>query len=296
MMVQRKRHDEIAILIPAYNEATCISSIVEKCQRWASMVLVVDDGSNDDTARCAQQAGGVVVSNHVRSGVGAALRLGLRELLSAGFRTVVTLDGDGVHDPDEIGELLATHFQYSPDLTIGSRFLSSRFHDSIPTPKIAANLFATAIINQFLQTNLHDAASGMRVLGERAMSLPQTSSTFGFVYETLVTAVAAGPRILEQPIRVRYNAERLLATGVRELTEFLQFVLSCNPQPALRTVLSSILSRVTVFEKVRLIVEGRYLLLYPLPHEQAYLFQFQSKFFAESCVEGDRATWLTLPS
>jgi len=93
--------DKILVLIPANNEAKHISNVVTlACQHLP--VLVVDDGSIDQTAQLAAQAGAEVFSQFPKQGKGKALMTGFRLALESGYDAIITLDGDGQHDPDEI--------------------------------------------------------------------------------------------------------------------------------------------------------------------------------------------------
>jgi len=110
----------IAAVIPAYNAEPSIGDVVRRTLQQVSTVLVVDDGSVDGTAEQARMAGAEVVSHPVNRGKGAALRLAFGHLFSKGYESVVTLDADGQHLPEEIGKLIGC-WREGPDLVLGSR-------------------------------------------------------------------------------------------------------------------------------------------------------------------------------
>jgi glycosyltransferase involved in cell wall biosynthesis len=113
-------NDLIVGLIPAYEEGPRIGAVVEAARRHVP-VVVVDDGSSDDTAERAEAAGATVLRQVPNAGKGAALRRGFGHALDAGAAAVVTLDADGQHDPAEIPAFLAAFERSRPELVIGAR-------------------------------------------------------------------------------------------------------------------------------------------------------------------------------
>src|ERR671931_1917812 len=97
---------DAAIVIPAYNEAASIADVTRRARAVTSRVIVVDDGSIDNTAALAEANGALVLRNVSNSGKGAALRRGMDLALLQGVRYVVTLDGDGQHRPEDVVRLL----------------------------------------------------------------------------------------------------------------------------------------------------------------------------------------------
>ncbi|UCG24439.1 MAG: glycosyltransferase family 2 protein, partial [Chloroflexota bacterium] len=110
-------------LIPAYNEASRISPVIAATGEYLP-VLVVDDGSTDDTAAVAAAAGANVKTVNPNQGKGAALRAGFRQAIDDGYDAVVTLDADGQHDPAEIPKFLDAYDRLGSDLIIGKRDFS----------------------------------------------------------------------------------------------------------------------------------------------------------------------------
>jgi glycosyltransferase involved in cell wall biosynthesis len=110
----------IVALIPGYQEGPRIAAVVEAAARHLP-VIVVDDGSTDDTAAQAEAAGATVLIQRPNAGKGAALRAGFRHLLDRGIAAVVTLDADGQHDPAEIPTFLAAYEATGAELIIGRR-------------------------------------------------------------------------------------------------------------------------------------------------------------------------------
>ena len=119
--------DQTAVIIPAYNEARFIGSVVIQARRYASTVIVVDDGSQDGTPEVAQAAGALVIRHEVNSGKGVALKTGFQHARHLdGVQVILTVDGDGQHNCAEIPELARPILEGRADLVVGSRFLSKK--------------------------------------------------------------------------------------------------------------------------------------------------------------------------
>jgi glycosyltransferase involved in cell wall biosynthesis len=114
-----ERYERVAIVIPCYNESATLGSIVSACRRFGT-VIVVDDGSSDNSAEIARQHGGTVVRTTGRTGYDGAIEHGLRTAYSDGFQIIITIDADGEHDPKLVKDFIQAH-DAGADLVIGIR-------------------------------------------------------------------------------------------------------------------------------------------------------------------------------
>jgi glycosyltransferase involved in cell wall biosynthesis len=207
----------VLAVIPAHDEAPRIEAVV-RAARQSLPVVVVDDGSSDDTAARAEAAGASVIRQRPNQGKGAALRTGFAEALARGAEAVVTLDADGQHDPAEIPRLLAAWGNPETELVIGRR----RFGD-MPLARRISNGLGTLILSGALAHWIPDNQSGYRVLGRRLMTAMLASDEDGFAFEVEMIGLCLreGWGIGWAPIRTIYGDERSHIRPLHHLREFL---------------------------------------------------------------------------
>lgn len=203
----------VLALIPAHDEAPRIAAVVRGAAAHLR-VLVVDDGSSDDTARVAREAGAEVLEQRPNAGKGAALRAGFRHALDGGYDGVVTLDGDGQHDPAEIPQFVAAFAPGSagdaagaatgarPDLVVGRRDFAR-----MPLARRLANTLGGRTFSWAVGTDVPDNQSGYRLIGRRLMeaSLGSAERGFEFEVEILATCIARGWPVAWVPIATIYT-------------------------------------------------------------------------------------------
>ena len=194
------------ILIPVFDEASTIGAIVGRAQRHGA-VLVVDDGSGDASATAAAAAGAEIRRLPRRRGKGAALQAGFAEALARGVERVVTLDGDGQHDPDDIPRLLAAAEAMPRALVVGRRLARDTAPGAtaqIPLDRLNAMRVAGFFINALTEVPLLDTQSGFRVYPS-ALLRDLGPMRGGFVLETevLVRAAARGFAVRDVAIEAR---------------------------------------------------------------------------------------------
>ncbi|WP_082256466.1 glycosyltransferase family 2 protein [Haloferax sp. ATB1] len=171
------------VAIPAYNEATTIASVVQSVAPYVDEVLVVDDGSGDETAIAARDAGATVIEHETNRGYGAALNTAFREADRRNANRLVTIDGDGQHDPNDVPKLLRKLDETAADIVIGSRFVAGA-----STNAPFYRRFGLKVIN--LMTNLSmgvvrresrvaDTQSGFRAYNDQAIRSINLDSGIG---------------------------------------------------------------------------------------------------------------------
>ncbi len=207
-------------LIPAYNEASRIEPVIAGTLPQLP-VLVIDDGSKDNSAEIARRAGATVVQQPQNKGKGEALRAGFQWALAQGFDAVITLDADGQHNPAEIPTFLDCHRRTQADLIIGAR----NFRE-MPTIRRAANLLGSKLLSWAMRYKVLDNQSGYRLLSRRMMAATLASAEGGFEFEVemIITCVNQGLRLEWVPIQTIYGDESSHINPVDHFTNFLGIV------------------------------------------------------------------------
>ena len=213
----------VLALVPAYEEGPRIASVVRSARRHLE-VLVVDDGSTDDTAGQAEAAGAAVIRQVPNQGKGAALRAGFRRALDGGFDAVLTLDADGQHDPDEIPRFVAAFAAPGaggprPELVIGRRDFGR-----MPPVRRLSNTLGTAAFSWAVGQHVPDNQSGYRLLGRRLMTAMLDSEETGFEFEVEMIAVCLrnGWTLAWVPISTIYAGEPSHVRPVAHLRHFIR--------------------------------------------------------------------------
>ena len=190
-------------VIPAYNEELSIGSVVLKARRYVDEVIVVDDGSEDDTSLVAREAGAKVIRNERNLGKGESLRRALNLLRESKVDVVVLLDADGQHDPDDIPKLVKPIIEGKADMVIGSR----KSVREIPLyRRIGQRILDYLTRKAAGAEKSFDSQSGFRALSGKAIRvLKLREKGFAIESEMLVNALKAGLKVVEVPIRCRYD-------------------------------------------------------------------------------------------
>jgi glycosyltransferase involved in cell wall biosynthesis len=212
----------IAILIPAFNEELRIRDVVEGALAQCPNVIVVDDGSDDDTVERIADLPITLIRHQQRRGKGEGLREGFREACRRGYQGVLSMDGDGQHAAADIPRLLAAAAQYPGHIVIGAR-LKKRAQQ--PAYRRLANEFGDWGIAWATGYRIADTQSGQRYYPAEVVALTDVAAE-GFVFEADILIEAArrlGTRCVAVPIESRYAGpglgEKLRRSHFRPLTD-----------------------------------------------------------------------------
>ena len=159
--------DSVAVAIPAYDAGKSVADVVRRTLALIPNVLVVDDGSEDDTRREATNAGAEVIFHRQNLGKGAALQLAFSELFGRGFEAVVTVDADGQHLPEEIPKLIE-RWGEGGDLIMGTR---DHLYADMSRVRRASNTLSSRAISFFAGVNLRDCQTGFRLYTRELIDL-----------------------------------------------------------------------------------------------------------------------------
>ncbi len=205
---------------PCFNEQNFIGDVVTRARKYVDQVIVIDDGSTDDTAKVAQAAGAEVIRHEARKGAGAATKSGFQAAKRSNADILVTLDGDGQHNPEDIPKLLAPIRSNEADLVIGSRFLpptqqtqqTLRTQGTPQTPipryrKFGINVI-TWLYNLGSEVKVSDSQSCFRAHSRRLIdAINITEDGFGFSVQVLIQVRRKSFTIKEVPISCLYHPQ-----------------------------------------------------------------------------------------
>jgi glycosyltransferase involved in cell wall biosynthesis len=203
-------------IVPAFNEAGTIADVVTGLHGLVSHVLIVDDGSTDETAERARAAGAEVLSRGTNTGKGSAVRAGLAQVMTGPFTHVLLLDGDLQHRPSEASRLLDAAERTGADLVLGERQFS---REGMPAARYHANRIGSRALSWFVGAPVLDSQCGFRVCRLDALrNLPLRARGYEIETEMLVKLRRRGARLASVPITAVYTAERSKLRPVRDTT------------------------------------------------------------------------------
>ena len=212
-----------AAIIPAYREERHISDVVRRNRQQLDHVVVIDDGSSDNTARCARDAGAEVIVHSQNRGKGEAIKTGLRYWLDRQFIHVIILDSDGQHLPEEIDRFIAAAAQAGDH----SFFLGNRMNNLIGMPFVrrVVNRYMSNRISRICRQEIPDTQCGFRMLDRQLIpELLEGGNRFDYETEMLIIASRKGYRIESVTITTVYSDEVSSIHPARDTIRFFKLM------------------------------------------------------------------------
>jgi len=225
------------LVIPAYDESATIERVLDAVAAAdvGCEVVVVNDGSRDDTAVLAARAGAVVLSHPFNLGYGAALQTGYKYALQRGAGILVQMDADGQHDPTEVRSLMEPVLRGELDLVVGSRFLEANDYEMQGLRRIGRQVFIA--LARLLGLRVSDPTSGFQVMNRRVLDVYSTDF-FPTDYpdvDVLLAAYRHGLRVGELPVHMlAAERESTMHGGLRSIYYVYKMILSTWSQASLR--------------------------------------------------------------
>jgi glycosyltransferase involved in cell wall biosynthesis len=218
--------------IPAYNEESHIESLVKSAKNHVDSVVVCDDGSTDNTASIAKKAGAIVISHKTNKGYGASIISLFNYARENNAEAMITLDGDGQHNPDQIPLLLNTMSQHNVDVVIGSRFLNNIVE--APGYRQRGIKIITSTANYGTNLKVSDSQSGFRAYSKNAINaIHPTEEGMSVSTEILLKISNKGLSLAEVPITVSYDGDTSqhnpISHGVSVLANTIKHVSLKHP-------------------------------------------------------------------
>ena len=224
-----------AAIIPAYREEKHIGDIVRRTRQQLDHVLVVDDGSNDQTARRAREAGAEVIVHSQNHGKGEAIKTGLRHWLDRQFTRVIILDSDGQHLPEEIDRFIAAAATAAEPtfFLVGNRMNNPA---GMPFIRRVVNRYMSRHISGLCGQRIPDTQCGFRMLDRQLIpELLGGGKRFDYETEMLIIASRKGHRIESVPITTIYSDEVSKISPARDAISFFKLIRRYRKERGLET-------------------------------------------------------------
>ena len=203
--MQKTANKRTLAVIPCCNEEDTIANVILKSKRFVNEVLVVDDGSSDETKKIAEEAGAIVISHKKNRGKGAAIRTGFQYALDNDFDYVVTIDGDGQHNPLEIPDLLGNLIDNGHDISIGYRVGNDT---EMPTWRRAGKRVLDYTTSMGTGGFVTDSQCGFRAFNKKAVETiaPHLKgNAFSVESEELINAHVSGLKVINTNVTCKYK-------------------------------------------------------------------------------------------
>lgn len=211
---------KLCILIPAYNESKRLKYLFPELRKFNLDIVVVDDGSQDQTSRLAEEAGAMVLRHDRNSGKGQALRTGFNFILEKGYDAVITMDADLQHDTGHIPDFIREYQTRDADIILGDRMLETT---SMPRLRYWTNKITSRIISLLTGCSMRDTQSGFRLIRKNVLrGIKLSTSKFDTESEVLIKALAKGFKVISIPVRTIYFEDH--GSKIKPLTDTLRFM------------------------------------------------------------------------
>jgi len=213
---------KVCVIIPAFNESGNIAALIEKLHQQNLPVVVVDDGSSDNTAQAARQAGAVVLVNEKNQGKGASLIRGFGYALENNFSAVITMDADGQHLPEEIPFFLRLAEYSDSAILVGNRMSKTK---NMPILRLFTNNFMSWLLSLILRQDIPDTQCGFRLIKREVLEkVKLETSKYEIESELLIHACRLGFKIESVPIRTIYSGEKSQINPFVDTLRFIRFI------------------------------------------------------------------------
>ena len=214
---------KIIVVMPTYNESRTIADLVRQVQNQNLEILVIDDGSSDDTFTIAKDNMAVVLRNEKNLGKGASLTKGFDYALKAGFDAVITMDSDGQHSPEDIAHFRRIFESSHSGMFIGNRMLSTK---NMPLIRILTNKLMSWVISRAAGQNVPDTQCGFRLIRKEVLEkIVLKSSNYEIESEMIIRAARQGFKIESIPIKTIYSREKSRVNPFIDTIRFFCFII-----------------------------------------------------------------------
>ncbi|NQU73389.1 MAG: glycosyltransferase family 2 protein [Candidatus Omnitrophica bacterium] len=208
----------ICVIMPAHNEAKAIGDLIKSINPYVGDVLIVDDGSTDETERISREAGASVIGFKKNAGKGAALKAGFDYALQNNYDAVITMDADGQHSPKDILSIIDNASSSEVGIVVGNRMANP---EAMPAIRFATNLAMSLIISAICRQNIPDTQCGFRLVKCNVLkAIRLVSLNYEIESEILIRASRTGFKIKSAPIKSIYEGQTSLINPIVDTWRF----------------------------------------------------------------------------
>jgi len=214
---------KICVIIPTFNESKNIAGLIKKIRQLGLEIIIIDDGSQDNTPEIAGNNGAFVLCNKENEGKGASLIKGFNYALGKGFDAVITMDGDGQHLPEEIPYFIRTAQYSNGSIFIGNRMSKIK---NMPYLRIITNKFMSWLISLVSGQNIPDTQCGFRLIKREVLEkISLKTAKFETESEIIIKASRLGFKIESIPIKTIYAGEKSQINPLVDTLRFIKFII-----------------------------------------------------------------------
>jgi len=213
---------KICVIIPTHNEAKAIAGIIRRIRQQELEVLVVDDGSQDNTSEIAKDNGAIVLRNLINEGKGASLIRGFAYAVSRDFDAAITMDGDGQHLPEEIPYFTRLATYSNSGILIGNRMLKRK---NMPYVRLFTNKFMSWLISLAAGQSVPDTQCGFRLIKRGVLErIDLKTSKYETESEIIIQASRLGFKIESIPVKSVYEGGKSQINPIVDTLRFIRFI------------------------------------------------------------------------
>ncbi|MBN1869902.1 MAG: glycosyltransferase family 2 protein [Candidatus Omnitrophica bacterium] len=213
----------ICVIIPAHNEACTIGYLVESLLKKNFDVVVIDDGSQDETGAISREKGACVLNHIDKKGKGYSLREGFQYALKHGYEAVVTMDGDGQHDVNGIDRFLAQAQKNKVSVIVGNRMIDPK---GMPFVRLCTNRFMSWLISLVCRQRIADTQCGFRYIHCGILKqIDLVSRDFEIETEILMQACKKGFKVFNVPVKSIYRDEKSMINPFKDTIRFFVYFM-----------------------------------------------------------------------
>lgn len=214
---------QICVIIPTYNESRAIADLINRIIKLGLEVIIIDDGSTDETVRIATASGAKVLANLSNLGKGASLIKGYNFAFQHGYDAVISMDGDGQHSPNDLLAFIQKAESSQSVLFVGNRMGKTK---AMPTLRVVTNYLMSKFISLVVKQHIPDTQCGFRLVKKELLArIDLSTSKYETESEVLIKAAHLGFKIESIPVETIYAGQKSQINPFIDSLRFLRFMI-----------------------------------------------------------------------